>query len=96
MTTIQLQDLDALLPEQSQPTRSTEPANTAKVAVAGLGLKKSTEDFQRQMILQALQQHQGNLAATARSLHVDRANLCRLANRLGISVKKSVVKTVNL
>lgn len=96
MTTIQLQDLDALLPEQSQPTRSTEPANTAEVAVAGLGLKKSTEDFQRQMILQALQQHQGNWAATARSLHVDRANLCRLANRLGISVKKSVVKTVNL
>lgn len=52
-------------------------------------LKAATELFQRQLILQALQHSQGNWSLAARQLGQDRANLARLAKRLGISVSKT-------
>ncbi|CUB03718.1 nitric oxide reductase transcriptional regulator NorR [Marinomonas fungiae] len=51
-------------------------------------LKLATEDFQRRAIEQALDQAQLNWAQAARSLGMDRANLVRLAKRLGIEVTK--------
>ena len=51
-------------------------------------LKQATEDFQRQTIQQALDQAGLNWAQAARSLAMDRANLVRLAKRLGIEVTK--------
>lgn len=54
------------------------------------GLKQSTEQFQQQLILQTLTRHQGNWAAAARELKVDRANLVRLAKRLGLQVVKKI------
>ena len=53
-------------------------------------LKAATELFQRQLILQALQHSQGSWSLAARQLGQDRANLARLAKRLGISVSKTV------
>ena len=38
----------------------------------------------QQMVQASLQRHQGSWAAAARELKVDRANLQRLAKRLGI------------
>lgn len=40
--------------------------------------------FQRRLIEQALERHQGKWAEVARELGVDRANLSRLAKRLAI------------
>lgn len=54
------------------------------------GLKAATEAYQRNLIQHALQQAQGNWAAAARNLKLDRANLSRLAKRLGIRVVKQV------
>lgn len=48
------------------------------------GLKQATEDFQTQMITQALNNNQQNWAATARELQIDSGNLHRLAKRLGL------------
>ena len=56
----------------------------------GQSLKTMTESFQRQQIMRALSQHQGNWAKAASSLSHDRANLMRLAKRLGVVVEKSV------
>ena len=53
-------------------------------------LKSATEQFQKKLIEQALIEHELNWAAAARTLKLDRANLVRLAKRLGISVKKSI------
>ncbi|WNW10554.1 nitric oxide reductase transcriptional regulator NorR [Pseudomonas sp. DTU_2021_1001937_2_SI_NGA_ILE_001] len=50
----------------------------------GAGLKASLDAFQRRLIEQALQRHHGKWAEVARELGVDRANLSRLARRLGI------------
>ena len=55
-----------------------------------INLKQTTENFQRQLIKRILQQEQGKWSATAKRLTIDRANLNRLAKRLGIKVTKIV------
>ena len=47
-------------------------------------LRLAVDDFQRRQILAALEQHQHNWSAAARSLELDRGNLQRLARRLGL------------
>ncbi|WP_268796828.1 nitric oxide reductase transcriptional regulator NorR [Pseudomonas huanghezhanensis] len=51
---------------------------------SGQGLKETVDAFQALLIGQALERHQGKWADVARELNVDRANLSRLAKRLGI------------
>lgn len=51
---------------------------------AGEGLREAVERFERKLVGEALARHEGNLAATARELGLDRANLNRLARRLGL------------
>jgi anaerobic nitric oxide reductase transcription regulator len=50
----------------------------------GEGLKGAVDGFQRRLIGEALERHGGKWADVARELDVDRANLSRLARRLGI------------
>ena len=50
----------------------------------GVELRTAVDAFQRQLIEQCLARHQGKWADAARELGVDRANLSRLARRLGI------------
>lgn len=77
-----------------QLTASDEVAQSAPILPQTLnhpaGLKASTEQFQRQIIVQALEQAQGNWSAAAKVLEVDRANLVRLAKRLDIRVEKRI------
>ncbi|GAA4500516.1 nitric oxide reductase transcriptional regulator NorR [Pseudaeromonas paramecii] len=49
------------------------------------GLRDAVEQYQRQLIEQALARHEGNWSAAARALQLDRANLNRLAKRLGLA-----------
>ncbi|MCJ2373255.1 nitric oxide reductase transcriptional regulator NorR [Pseudomonas sp. RGM 3321] len=67
---------------------SATPLPTAgkalSAAVQGAGLKASVDAFQRSLIVDCLERHQGRWAEVARDLAVDRANLNRLARRLGI------------
>lgn len=66
------------------------PITKPQIPVVELGIKSATEDFQRQLISTALNQHKGNWSAAARQLKTDRANLNRMAKRLGISIIKTV------
>lgn len=52
--------------------------------VKGIGLREATLAFQRTTIEQTLAEHGANVAATAKSLKMDRGNLTRLARRLGV------------
>ncbi|MNU06471.1 Anaerobic nitric oxide reductase transcription regulator NorR [compost metagenome] len=47
-------------------------------------LREAVDAYQKQLIGAALQRHQHKWADTARELGVDRANLMRLARRLGL------------
>ncbi|RJX69671.1 nitric oxide reductase transcriptional regulator NorR [Vibrio sinensis] len=55
-----------------------------------LSLKEATDNFQRQAIVATLSTSNNNWAQAARHLQLDRANLVRLAKRLGIEVTKQV------
>ncbi|WP_109513059.1 nitric oxide reductase transcriptional regulator NorR [Pseudomonas ovata] len=68
-----------IVPEAQAPDVEHDPLPTA-----GEGLKASVDAFQRRLIEQALERHQGKWAEVARELGVDRANLSRLAKRLAI------------
>ncbi|WP_111977741.1 nitric oxide reductase transcriptional regulator NorR [Algibacillus agarilyticus] len=57
---------------------------------ANKSLKEATQAFQQQLIMQTLVEQDHNMAATARILQTDRANLSRLAKKLGIVIKKRV------
>ena len=58
----------------------TMPAPSAPA----LGLRESVERHERQLIENSLSRHAGSWAAAARELQLDRANLQRLAKRLGV------------
>lgn len=78
----------------SQSSNSLAATNTGSTMTLmnneKLSLKQATDTFTHHLISQQLEQHDYNWAATARTLKVDRANLVRLAKRLGIEVKKSL------
>lgn len=58
-----------------------EPAPQPTLAT---DLRGAVEDFQRQLIRQCLAEHQQHWPSVARALNLDRANLNRLAKRLGL------------
>ncbi len=62
---------------------------------ANIGLKLETETFQRKLITRVLNQESGNWSAAAKRLQTDRANLSRLAKRLGISMTKTVIINIS-
>lgn len=70
------------------PTLQEGVTATSGAIEAGTGeirdLREAVDDYQRRLIEAGLQHHQGNWAAAARDLGLDRANLLRLAKRLGL------------
>ena len=80
---LNLSAVNTLALEHSNQLATTPLANN-------ISLKQATDTYTQQLIIQQLQQHNYNWASSARSLQVDRANLTRLAKRLGVSIKKSL------
>jgi anaerobic nitric oxide reductase transcription regulator len=74
-----------------------DTAHTAQVSAdalpplktAALSLRDATIAFQRRMVLQALEDHDGNFAAAAKALKMDRGNLSRLAHRVGAVTRQA-------
>lgn len=60
------------------------PAPLASDAPAAVGLREAVTAYERTLVLDALARNQQNWASTARELGIDRANLNRLARRLGL------------
>ncbi|MBM7062244.1 nitric oxide reductase transcriptional regulator NorR [Pseudomonas sp. UL073] len=58
--------------------------SAAPASAAGLSLRDAVDQYQRQVIGEALTRHQQQWATVARELGLDRANLSRLAKRLGL------------
>ena len=86
VVTLSESDLGLGMPEREPETTGLPPVPTApgtSAPASTQGLRALTETWQRQAIEAALAQHEGNWAAAARTLQVDRANLARLAKRLG-------------
>ena len=78
--------LDLPVPvQQLTESVAAEESSTPVIALsAEQGLREAVDSYQKMLILQSLEANQGNWSATARQLKTDRANLNRLAQRLGI------------
>ncbi|WP_210642912.1 MULTISPECIES: nitric oxide reductase transcriptional regulator NorR [unclassified Pseudomonas] len=77
------QDLD--LPQAAQENPASSPTGPAPVTQGLTGdLRDAVDDFQRRLIGASLERHQHNWASAARELGLDRANLGRMARRLGL------------
>jgi len=83
VTTIVAEDL-ALTGTIAAPSPPSEPSCAATAASPAQGLSEAVEAFERTLIIAALERHQYQWAPAARELKMDRANLARLAKRLGI------------
>ena len=70
-------------------TEGPESSTDLQDAATGVDLRTSTEAHQRQRIEACLEQHHHNWASAARELGLHRANLVRLARRLGLPGKGS-------
>ncbi len=85
--TLGVQDLWDELPARSSTQRGGDASTAApriSQDVQALGLRAAVEDYERDLIIQSLARNDASWAATARELQVDRANLQRLARRLGV------------
>lgn len=80
--TLEAADLDLRSVAPSTPPLAA-PVQDA-VALPEGGLREALDDYQRQVIEACLQRHAGNWASAARELGLDRANLSRVAKRLGL------------
>jgi anaerobic nitric oxide reductase transcription regulator len=77
-----LEDVD--LPAASPARRLQGPVSSPMPAPDNLDFSASVDAYKRHLLEQALARHSGNVSAAARSLGLDRANLARLAARLGV------------
>ncbi|MGF1909949.1 nitric oxide reductase transcriptional regulator NorR [Vibrio kasasachensis] len=73
---------------QNHPANLPSVQNSQQQAAEVQDLRQATDEYQSRLIINALQQAKFNWAEAARQLNVDRANLVRLAKRLGIQVTK--------
>jgi len=72
--------LGIVAPSAAAPLADVPAAHVA----AALPLRQATDQFQRRLIEQALRDAGGSWSVAARALDLDRANLRRLAGRLGL------------
>lgn len=75
-------DLD--LPGVTNAPAETAPFHSPPDAAVSGDLRQALDLYQRHLIEACLERHQHNWASAARELGLDRANLARLARRLGL------------
>ena len=86
MVQLDIEDFPALAPVPQTPAaiHSGVLPHAADAPVGDVGLRDQVTAYERQLVNVSLARHPGNWAAAARELHMDRANLQRLAKRLGL------------
>lgn len=84
IVTLEAAGLDLPAARATPAPDGATPADGAAPAAADQGLREQVEAFERRLVRQCLERHDYKWAAAARELRIDRANLARLARRLGL------------
>lgn len=93
------QEIIALQPEHldlNLSARTGEYEGATEIFNLSCSLREAIDIYQKQIIVKVLSANNGSWSATARQLDLDRANLARLAKRLGIKIEKTVNTSVML
>ncbi|MCI3946372.1 chemotaxis protein CheY [Pseudomonas syringae] len=80
------EDFDLPVSAGSAENRPSQPP--ASTASGPTDYRAAVDACKRDLLEQALMHYHGNVAAAARSLNLDRANMMRLATRLGVSITR--------
>ncbi|WP_272943516.1 helix-turn-helix domain-containing protein, partial [Pseudomonas avellanae] len=80
---LELHDLDLL--ESPSETVAEESGALLSLQPLVKDFRSSVDGYKKAILEEALRRSEGNVSAAARSLNLDRANLTRLAERLGVS-----------
>jgi anaerobic nitric oxide reductase transcription regulator len=89
LITVSAEDIGVLEGEAHTPAKAVVKAAAEPAVDLSKGLRDATDDFQRRLVSEALTQADFNWAKAGRLLQIDRANLTRLAKRLGLNVTKT-------
>lgn len=81
--------LDLINAPVQQPPSSVAVVAGLEQTLPSQSLKDAAEKLQKQLIIKALETSAGNWIQAAKLLDLDRANLARLATRLGVKLEKS-------
>jgi anaerobic nitric oxide reductase transcription regulator len=94
VTTINVEHIEVLIAADTHHTLPLKKIKSDRVehSVLPLSLRETSESLQRELIHLALTQSGGHWTIAANSLGMDRANLRRMAKRLGVSVNKKITK----
>lgn len=76
-----------IVPEPMADPHSNTTTGLAIASSEPIDFKNAVDEFQRQLIRRQLAAQQGNMAATARLLGLDRGNFHRLLKRLGVKIE---------
>ncbi|WP_253275142.1 helix-turn-helix domain-containing protein, partial [Pseudomonas syringae] len=79
---LELHDLDLL--ESPSETVAEESGALLSLQPLVKDFRSSVDGYKKAVLKEALKRSEGNVSAAARSLNLDRANLTRLAERLGV------------
>ncbi len=82
--TIALEDL----PGSIQRSGNRDSGAKSYLPANGVSLKQARDDFEREFILQKLQENEGNISRTAEAIEMERSNLHRKIKSYGIEPKK--------
>ncbi len=78
---VHVRDSSSLSLEKSE---STAQSAAIRPQISDQGFRAAVREFERNLILNAVESHQGNWSAAARTLKLDRSNLHNLSKRLGL------------
>jgi len=78
-------DLELEAPAHSAGPGDSNAANPANGTAAAHDLKTAREHLEREMVLKAIERHDGNISAAAKELGVSRPTFYELMSKLGIS-----------
>ena len=82
--TIGFEDLPSSIKRSGNRDSGAKPYLPA----SGMSLKQARDDFEREFILQKLQENEGNISRTAEAIEMERSNLHRKIKSYGIEPKK--------
>lgn len=76
------------LPSSIQKSGNRDSEAKPYLAANGVSLKQARDDFEKEFILQKLQENDGNISRTAEAIEMERSNLHRKIKSYGIEPKK--------
>lgn len=82
--TLTATDLGLVRDDDNSTSAEGSAEDASPIAVKTKGFRETVTIYERNLVLDALERHQNNLASAARELGLDRANFNRLAKRLGL------------